>query len=147
MKKKYLSLMLLICWLIVIFGLSNQQAEASNNLSNGLLEQIAIFFNISNIPDFVERFAKIIRKCAHLGEYFILGILAYNTARGFKISKPVLSTFAFCFLFAVSDEIHQLFINGRSGSAIDVVIDCFGSLISIFLIHLIEKKCFQEKKH
>ena len=139
--------MLLICWLIFIFGLSNQQAEASSNLSNGLLEKIAMFFNVSNIPDFVERFAKTIRKCAHFGEYFILGVLAYNTAKGFKINKPILSTFLFCFVFAISDEIHQLFISDRSGNVIDVAIDCFGSLMSIFLIHLIEKKCFQEKKH
>ena len=147
MKKKYISLILLIFWLVVIFGLSNQQAEASSNLSNGLLEKIAMFFNISNIPDFVERFAKLIRKCAHFGEYFILGILAYNTAKGFKIRKPILITFLFCFMFAISDEIHQLFISDRSGNVVDVVIDAIGSLSSIFLIHLIEKKCFQEKKH
>ena len=42
-------------------------------------------------------------------------------------------TIIFCFLYACSDEIHQLFIPGRSGELLDVLIDTTGGILSSFI--------------
>jgi VanZ family protein len=39
-----------------------------------------------------------------------------------------------CFLYASSDEIHQLFVPGRSGSFIDILLDTFGSSCAIVFL-------------
>jgi len=44
-----------------------------------------------------------------------------------------------CFLYAISDEIHQLFIVGRNGNVVDVLIDTCGSMFGIFLLLIISK--------
>ena len=36
-----------------------------------------------------------------------------------------------CFLYAISDEIHQNFIPGRSGGVKDILIDIFGPITDI----------------
>ena len=45
-----------------------------------------------------------------------------------------------CFLYACTDELHQLFIAGRSAEIKDVLIDSFGSLTSILLCNFIYLK-------
>ena len=45
-----------------------------------------------------------------------------------------------CFLYACTDEFHQLFIAGRSAEIKDVLIDSFGSLTSILLCNFIYLK-------
>lgn len=44
-----------------------------------------------------------------------------------------------CMLYACSDEIHQLFVSGRSGKVLDVCIDTFGSLMGIFIYNKLRK--------
>ena len=72
-----------------------------------------------------------VRKCAHLTEYAILGVLLSLTISSYvtdsdsqKVSKWVTVTLPFIigFLYAVSDEIHQLSVPGRSGQLRDVLI-------------------------
>ncbi|GAA4069041.1 hypothetical protein GCM10022410_13710 [Amphibacillus indicireducens] len=38
---------------------------------------------------------------------------------------------AICVLFAISDEVHQLFVPGRAGQVMDVVIDTTGAIAGI----------------
>ena len=40
-----------------------------------------------------------------------------------------------CFLYAVSDEIHQMFSIERGPGVIDVLIDTLGSLASIIILN------------
>ena len=42
-------------------------------------------------------------------------------------------------IYAVSDELHQLFVNGRSGKIIDVVIDSIGIFTGIAMYLLMKK--------
>ena len=42
-------------------------------------------------------------------------------------------TIIFVFIYACSDEIHQLFIRGRSGEILDVLIDTLGGFTSSFI--------------
>ncbi len=62
-------------------------------------------------------------------EYFILAFLSYRALKGtFVLSFFLLLTVAagFSLLYAVSDEVHQLFIVSRSGNITDILIDAMG---------------------
>jgi len=72
----------------------------------------------------------LILKSFHLIEYAILSfLLLYSIA----------------YLYAVSDEIHQYFIPGRTGRFRDTLIDLIGILIGIFIFNKIFS--FKKKKY
>ncbi len=134
-KRKCLSWALWIGWLLLIFFFSSQTGEKSSNLSSGLLSVIGdIFF----FPTTSEVLSFSIRKLAHFSEYMILALLSLNlilqyTKMNFKVFAFALF---FCAFYAFSDEFHQLFIDGRSGQLIDVMIDTLGSLFGLVLYQL-----------
>ncbi len=79
----------------------------------------------------------IIRKLAHVGEYFVLGFLLFRAFRGhssawwswrwfFLASVTVL-------LWAAGDEFHQSFVSTRTGSMVDVWIDTLGGTLGQFM--------------
>ncbi len=85
-----------------------------------------------------------IRKLAHMTEYGVLffllllplGSIFEGKAGKEKRFKVILITYALCFVYACSDEFHQLFVFGRSGSFRDVLIDMAG-VTAAALIHLL----------
>lgn len=145
--KKYLKLALLVIWLGVIFFLSNQTGEVSGNLSNGLLKTIANIFRITNIEQFIVKYQVLIRKTAHFIEYFILGLLIYLNIYEFSKKENITISIILCGLYAITDELHQLFVSDRVFMVGDIILDTVGGIIGILLIYLILKKCCQEKKH
>ena len=125
--KKNINIILLIIWMIIIFVMSSFNGESSGNQSNFIVKIISEIFSISN----VNYLSFIIRKLAHFTEYFILGILVINNFK--KINKKIIfGSIIFCMLYAFTDEFHQLFVSGRSGQIIDVLIDSFGSMCGIY---------------
>lgn len=133
--KKYINLILLIIWLIFIFVMSHFDADISSSQSGSIVEFIANIFNIK----YIEILSLIIRKLAHITEYFILGILTINCLKDYKINYLYVSSILFCIIYACSDEFHQLFISGRSGTIIDVLIDSIGIILGIFIYKLFKK--------
>lgn len=78
----------------------------------------------------------------HLVGYAILGFLLYRAFNGGIIGWSGAAgrkSFVVGLLYAVSDELHQLFVPGRESSVIDVGIDAVGLLIALLLIWLKEK--------
>lgn len=118
--------------------LSNDNGIQSSGKSDGIAYFIASKINIINTDDLIF----IIRKMAHITEYLILGILLFNVLKDYNIinTKLVIITIIFCFTYAISDEVHQLFIQSRSGKFSDVLIDTIGSSIGSFIYYLIMKK-------
>ena len=95
---------------------------------------MAIIERVTSDIDFdVSNFNHIIRKNAHFFAYLILGILVINALKsnGLKGSKSILIALAICILYAISDEVHQLFIPGRAGQVRDVIIDSAGAIVGI----------------
>lgn len=86
------------------------------------------------------------RKGAHVFEFFILAYLVWKVADFQKLifRKKLYVVFLLPFVYAVSDEIHQLFVFGREGKALDVGIDLIGILSLIFLLE-IGKRLFPKK--
>jgi VanZ family protein len=69
----------------------------------------------------------------HGSIYAILGLFfsraLKNTQDKLSLSRLVIATVIFGFLYGASDEFHQLFIPGRSCSGFDLLVDTCGSLI------------------
>ena len=148
--KKVVLVTLTVFWMILIFMFSNQQSTKSTENSQSLIRNTIVriykLFD-SNVDDdkmneIINTWEVPVRKLAHLSEFFILGILIFFTLRSFEI-KNIYIMILICFIYACSDEIHQLFVVGRDGNIIDILIDCFGSTIAI----LIFNKLKERKKH
>lgn len=105
---------------------------------------MAVIFFLSSIPDLRTGFKYdfLLRKIAHITEYFILTLLLYRAFKGtFEINGlyifilPALSAF----LYAISDEIHQSFVPGRGCAVRDIFIDSvgiIGFLVTVWKISL-----------
>ena len=142
MKKTIYSI-LLILWLIVIFSFSNQNGTISGTNSGGLiyttLNIIYNVFNISkeNIYEVLSIIHNPIRECAHVFEYFVLAFLTFKTLESFNIKEnKYIVTILFCLVSASLDEIHQLFIVGRSFEYYDILMDTLGSILMLIFIKI-----------
>lgn len=145
--KRIIYTTLLILWMIVIFLFSNQNATNSQSTSDKVASTIVDTAEVvtkQEIPkedkeNFIENTRVLIRKSAHFMLYFVLGILTYLTFTSYSISKTVLFSIIFCFLYACSDEIHQMFLDGRAARILDVCIDTCGSSIAIWLCYFVKR--------
>ena len=141
--------MLLILWMILIFCFSNQRADDSSKLSDGVIVKVASIFVKDNLTDnkkdeLIDKYTFIIRKTAHFSVYLILGILSINLLSSFNIKRIIMLSSLFCFIYACTDEFHQLFVPGRTGRLLDIGIDScgalLGSLILLFFIYRADQR-------
>jgi len=83
-------------------------------------------------------------KIKHFIAYFVLGItfcIWIPSKDWFK--KPLIYSILvvfLCTLFGASDEYHQTFVPGRSGSLYDLAADFAGGLTAVFTYFLLLKK-------
>ena len=122
-----------LVWLVLIFNLSSQAAEHSGALSKGLtriivgaLEKVAPESHFD-----LNQFDHLVRKNAHFMAYLVLSVLVINAKRRSRLKgwRSFFLALGFCILYAISDEIHQLYVPGRSGQIRDVLIDGSGVLV------------------
>ncbi len=162
--RKIIFLILIIINCITIFHFSNQVAGTSSASSgrvvNFVMKVLPQFKNMEehqkeHIAN--EVLQPIVRKMAHFSIYTLLGFLTMNFALTCKIennacytdelitastikkvrNKRILYSQLFGTLYAVSDEIHQFFVPGRSCEIRDVCIDSLGVLTGIIFVLMI----------
>lgn len=125
----------------VIFSFSAQPATKSSELSTEVVDwmlpsspkvPLLKFFAEKGVMEFI------IRKMAHAIEYGMLAICLGITVShsGTWFNKWQLKTVCLCFLYASTDEFHQLFVPGRSGQVRDVAIDTLGALGAVLILWL-----------
>jgi VanZ family protein len=135
--------------MLLIFNLSSQVAEQSGQLSTGITKVIVdTIENIFPQADLnINEWDHIIRKNAHFFVYSILGILVLNALRksGATGMRSVVMALVIGVLYAASDEVHQLFVNGRSAQVTDVLIDSAGIGVGIG-IYLLAGKIGKRRK-
>lgn len=134
----------------IIFIFSNQKSDESTKESSRVIDLIiTITEKISNkkIDDtkrneIYEYLSYPVRKIAHVTVYLILGILTSSLVLLYKIDikEIIIISILICALYASSDEIHQIFVSGRSGKVIDVLLDTCGSTLGILLTYLVFSK-------
>ena len=145
MKIKIIKLLFVIVVMVTIFMFSNQEATESQALSVNVVYKTKEIItnkkdNCSNNKCIESNYNKIIRKVAHFTLYFILGISVYLFIKEYIDDKRlIIITILICLLYATSDEIHQLFVPGRSFQLLDILIDTIGSICSIIMIRIINK--------
>ncbi len=131
----------LLIWMAVIFAASSdaKSFEHSSRILAPLLRWL--FPKISD--DTVHLIVFIARKCCHLAEYAVLALLVWRALNRFTNhlapwSWPkVGGTLLIVFLYASSDEFHQIFVPTRTPAIHDVVIDTIGGAIGLFALWLV----------
>lgn len=142
--KKIISFIALILWMIVIFSFSSADANKSTSTSDKVITtMIEIKDKITNneTPNnekeiIVKNSSFYIRKIAHITEYLILGFLMFNLLKQYSVTN-IYYAIGLSILYSCTDEFHQLFISGRSGSIRDILIDFIGILIGTYLYKLL----------
>ncbi|WP_391207798.1 VanZ family protein [Psychrobacillus sp. L4] len=141
--RKYLSWLAVILWMCLIFYFSHQPATESSELSTGIAELIEITVEkVAPNADFItENFHHLVRKNAHFFIYLLLGVLLLHALKLNRIGKYRAMGFALliCVLYAMSDEVHQLFVPGRGAQVKDVFIDSAGATLGIIVYSIINR--------
>jgi len=149
MKKMTIFRIILLVLMIGIFGLifyfSHQPATQSKGTSGkvirGLIDHFPYTKDLTeNQKDRLEeRLQPIVRKLAHLSIYTLAGIIIMSFISTYQIIllKKLLISILIGATYAVSDEIHQYFIPGRSAEFRDVLIDTGGIIIGIIIVLII----------
>lgn len=145
MKTKHiLNIIFIIIWLFIIFSFSAEDATKSEHRSDEVIINAVETITREEIPEnqrqkIIDEYIVIVRKSAHFFLYFILAIIVFTLyKRIFGLnSKTFIYTIIFCFIYACSDEIHQLFISGRTARIFDIFVDTSGALLSTTILTLI----------
>jgi len=92
----------------------------------------------------VEAIHHVFRKCCHLTEYAILGILLWRAVRKPTHRDPrpwswreATIAVLIVFLYASTDEFHQRFVPTRTPMVSDVFIDTSGAIIGMIVLCLL----------
>ena len=156
MTKKRLVPLLLWCAvlavMIAIFAFSAESAADSTESSDSVLRVVLSFVrrDFSSLSGaeqtaLLNTYTHFIRKTAHFLIYALLGFLldAALVSSHVRAGLSLALSPAVGLLYAATDEIHQLFVPGRSGSVTDVLLDtagCFvGALIFSLILYLIHR--------
>lgn len=137
-------LILLLSLMTGIFIFSHQPADVSSEVSGGLIYRVLNFImsgfdslSEAERAQKVESLQYIVRKGAHALSYATMGALSMGLMFTFDFKKrwiPCVLAFLISFLYSVSDEVHQLFVQGRSGQVSDVILDSCGAIFGIAVV-------------
>jgi len=120
-------------WMCFIFWMSTSTFSSQNTAL--IIEPILRFLMPSISQEMINEIHWTFRKLAHVGEYFIFGILLFRAFRGDSKKLGILKCAIFSFIilsvYAASDEFHQSCVATRTASLNDVGIDMFGGIISL----------------
>ena len=135
----------------LIFSFSAQNGTASSTASKGVSRTISevIVKEFSSLSETekevqVESLVPIVRKTAHFLIYCALAFFSLLSPLSFfrenrarvPIIKILASVAVFCLCYAASDELHQMFVDGRDGNLLDVLLDFSGALCGMAAAYL-----------
>lgn len=143
LRLRIIAILTTLIWMIVIFRFSMDTGASSHELSDmcvKIFNKAILCFTgkdlrIAISPQhyaFIELF---FRKLAHMSIYLVLSInvmVVLFTFNLHMISRIAMSVL-FCFLYALTDEFHQLFVDGRGASFIDCLIDTSGAVLGVIV--------------
>ena len=156
-------LIITVLWMVMIFSFSARPAEISSEDSRhvGLLVGEIFVPGFADWTEaereaFAERVDHPVRKTAHAAEYAALGLFvagayiegrkpdgekkdkknkaAQSSGRQTGIGRGTFVPWLITAAYAATDEIHQLFVPGRSGQVSDVVLDSAGAMAGLLIL-------------
>lgn len=140
---------LAIVWMCVIFAFSAQTKEESGAVSESftyhMVSSTRTFFHLDlsdeRVKEIADAIEGLVRKAAHMTEFGILSVLLYIWMGQWEmrfLRRGVTAAGATA-VYAATDEIHQLFVAGRSGRFSDVCIDSAGAVAGVLVFALLVK--------
>jgi VanZ family protein len=145
-----LASLLVLAIMAAIFCFSAQSARESSHLSTSFARRLFLFFRPALAVYNDEQWQALllatglyIRKAAHFTEFFALGVSLrlWFAALG-KPRRALLPAWLLATLYAATDELHQMFVDGRGPALLDVGIDSLGALCGAALVAL----CISRRK-
>lgn len=153
-RRRHMAVTLLLALLILanlslIFFFSAENGEESGNRSAGVTDLILeiICPDFDSLPQAEQQLMETrvhhaVRKTAHFLEYALLGFLVgcFTVFLSQRLIPRIRSwqtwviPATFCLLYAISDEIHQIF-SGRGPRVTDVLIDFSGAVFGVCVAH------------
>ena len=142
--KKIIIWILVLAWMGVIFYFSSMDSTTSTNKSRGIITSTKIIekYESDKTPEESEELLEstdvVFRKIAHACEFLVLGILVCFLIKEYTldIKKILIIAAIICFLYACSDEIHQIYVPGRSCEIRDIIIDNKGALVGYVIFYV-----------
>ena len=141
---------LTLSWISLIYKMSSDTGVESTRLSSSVLNILNELFNLELDDD------SILRTFAHASEFALLTVLSYMALSSTnKISRKtsyaespvkllrsdnemnIIFTLWFAIVNAIFDEYHQLFVTGRDGSIVDVLVDLIGIIFVLIIVRVI----------
>ena len=137
-KKRLFPLVITILIMAFIFLQSALPADLSKEESNLIVQALIEFLHVD--PKILS-FA--VRKCAHFTEYLLLGLSLFATVREYdpvwlerneQWRRTALLSWGIGALYALTDEVHQAFVPGRSCEIRDMLIDSCGVAAGVLIM-------------
>lgn len=129
---KIISVILLVAVMVIIFILSHQNGTQSSETSGFVTKLFSLIFG-DKIPE------ELIRTFGHFSEFAVLGFLMLNCIYAFKQKLKPVSSVLTSWGYAWTDEIHQIFVDGRAFQISDLMVDLAGIILGTLIILIILK--------
>lgn len=138
----FLKAAIVVSVMLLIYAFSAQPSVESEALSNQFYTVYRqVIIRLDFLPDdirheLMHRPSYYIRKCAHLMIYALLGMVTVQVLWQTTIREGLCALIAFilCTVYAVTDEWHQYYVEGRGAQLSDVLLDSMGALIGILCL-------------
>ncbi|MFO7636767.1 MAG: VanZ family protein [Clostridia bacterium] len=148
--RRILSLLAVLLWTTLIFYNSSHDSDQSLDKTYaviGVIEEVIQRLTGTPASDRFQAFlwndfVGILRKTAHVFQFFVLYVLVYFFLGGVQTNRKNLAihSMLWCVATAVLDEGYQAFIPGRGPSLLDVAIDTAGATCAAGAVFLFERK-------
>lgn len=146
---RILLLALILWWMLTIYDFSGDTGEESQSLSDKITIKVVHFIekdfdslDPKEQKEIFDRTSYCVRKIGHLGEFAILAIFVSFFVMTFQYMRThrklvwIIPTIV-CFLYALSDEIHQGFVADRTPQVFDVCVDVVGGMCGAVFVYVI----------
>ena len=121
--------------MLFIFCQSAMPAAVSDLESGFIVSRLAGWLQTDvNLISFV------VRKSAHFTEFLLLGVSLFLTVRDLLKRASFWVSWVIGAAYAVSDEVHQHFVPGRSCEVRDMIIDICGMLTGVAICWWVARK-------
>lgn len=143
--------LLSFCPAIVMMGViyyfsslnATNSSEESSRVVNAIiwmLKKLSIIdLNSVETAQLAQRLTYPVRKLAHMTEYAVLAMTLFWGFHNLVTKRCYTISWIVTILYAITDEIHQLYVPGRAGKATDVLIDSIGACIGLICICFVLK--------
>jgi len=127
---------LVAVWMTLIFTGSTNHGSSQH--TGGFIEPLLRWLLPRASSATIDTLHFYVRKCAHLTEYGILGVLVLRAFSAGELANPGENRWkraqwalGISALYACSDEFHQIFVPSRGASVEDVLLDTCGAAMGI----------------